>query len=372
MVHISQDVLDIKNKTRNNLFKWNGQFSPQLIEALLDAYAKDNYKVLDPYSGSGTVLYECARKGISALGVDVNPAANKISKSYEMCRLSIRKRKKISRDFEFLSNIKSVNEGYSKLLSIDDNCKYRKIIRDTLVVLLDSTSELDKFHKVIDGYFSVLLSMPYSNRHVNAINSDCRKIPTRANSIDLVITSPPYVNVFNYHQQYRKNTELLGHDILKIAKSEIGSNRKNRSNRFITLTQYCKDISMSLNELIRVSKNGSRIIFIVGKYSTIKKAKVYNGEIVKELGLSMGLDLVLDQTRKFKNRFGQDIVEEIIHFKNCGNKKIHRKDLEKIANEIAIKSLTKTLSTTADSNVKSEIKSAILSVTVTPCSPIYL
>ncbi|CAK1803387.1 site-specific DNA-methyltransferase (cytosine-N(4)-specific) [Vibrio crassostreae] len=371
-MHISQDVLDIKYKTRNNLFKWSGQFSPQLIEALLDAYSESDYKVLDPFSGSGTVLYECARKGISALGVDVNPAANRISKAYELCRLSVKTRKKLAKQFKCVSNVDNVSDGYDLLLSINSDCKYINIIRDSLVVLLDSVTDIDKFHKVVDGFISVLLSMPYSNRHVNAINSDCRKIPVRANSIDLVITSPPYVNVFNYHQQYRKNTELLGHDILKIAKSEIGSNRKNRPNRFKTLAQYCKDISMSLNELIRVSKHESRLIFIVGKYSTIKKAKVYNGEIVKNLGLSMGLELVLDQTRTFKNRFGQDIVEEIIHFKNMKNTVVSESDLECISNEVATESLLKTLSTISDDRVADEIQAAISAVSSTSSSPLYM
>ncbi|MDW1974400.1 DNA methyltransferase [Vibrio sp. Vb1980] len=369
---ISQDVLDIKNKTRNNLFKWNGQFSPQLIEALLDVYAKDNYKVLDPFSGSGTVLYECARKGISALGVDVNPAANRISKVYELCRLSIKKREGLTKEFNVILNVDNVNDGYDYLLSVNSECRYTKIIRDSLIVLLDNVNDLYKFHRIVSGFFSVLLSMPYSKKHVNAINFDCRNIPIRANSIDLVITSPPYVNVFNYHQQYRKNTELLGYDILKIAKSEIGSNRKNRPNRFRTLTQYCKDISMSLNELIRVSKRGSRLIFIVGKYSTIKKAKVYNGEIVKNLGLSMGLELVLDQTRTFKNRFGQDIVEEIIHFENIDNKVISKNDLEKISEQVAMEALLKTRSTISDNRVADEIQAAISTVSSTSCSPIYI
>ena len=35
---IPQGELDIDNKTRSNLFAWNGQFSPQFVEALLNHY----------------------------------------------------------------------------------------------------------------------------------------------------------------------------------------------------------------------------------------------------------------------------------------------------------------------------------------------
>ena len=67
---ITQSELNIDVRTRTNLFAWNGQFSPQFVEAELTRYAKNGDLVLDPYLGSGTVLYECARKGISAYGIE--------------------------------------------------------------------------------------------------------------------------------------------------------------------------------------------------------------------------------------------------------------------------------------------------------------
>ena len=57
-------------------------------------------------------------------------------------------------------------------------------------------------------------------------------------AVDLVITSPPYINVFNYHQNYRAILEVLGFDLLKVAESEIGQPAKNRANRFRTVVQY--------------------------------------------------------------------------------------------------------------------------------------
>ncbi len=78
------------------------------------------------------------------------------------------------------------------------------------------------------------------------------------NQIDFVITSPPYINVFNYHQNYRQSAEILGWDLLKIAKSEIGSNRANRGNRFYTIIQFPQVISktsskntQAMTELLR-------------------------------------------------------------------------------------------------------------------------
>lgn len=60
---LDRRVLDIEDKHRSNLFTWRGQFSPQLIESLLDAYCPENATVFDSFAGSGTVLYESGKKG---------------------------------------------------------------------------------------------------------------------------------------------------------------------------------------------------------------------------------------------------------------------------------------------------------------------
>ena len=46
------------------IFQWNGQFSPRFIEALLEKYTQKGYHVLDPFMGSGNVLFERARLGL--------------------------------------------------------------------------------------------------------------------------------------------------------------------------------------------------------------------------------------------------------------------------------------------------------------------
>src|SRR5947199_10698470 len=79
---IPQDRLNIDNKERSNLFPWNGQFSPQLIEQLIQTYAGPQAFLLDPFLGSGTVLYEAGRFGLPAFGSEINPAAFKMAATY--------------------------------------------------------------------------------------------------------------------------------------------------------------------------------------------------------------------------------------------------------------------------------------------------
>ncbi len=85
---VPQTTLDIQEKNRSNLFAWRGQFSPQLIECLLDAYCLPDSTVLDPFAGSGTVMCEAARASLPAFGFEINPSAWSFGKVHEFVNLA--------------------------------------------------------------------------------------------------------------------------------------------------------------------------------------------------------------------------------------------------------------------------------------------
>jgi hypothetical protein len=84
---IPQEQLNIDNKDRSNLFPWNGQFSPQLVEVLLRTYAQGGCRAFDPFVGSGTVLHEAGRLGHPAFGSEVNPAAYMMTAVYRFIKV---------------------------------------------------------------------------------------------------------------------------------------------------------------------------------------------------------------------------------------------------------------------------------------------
>ncbi len=99
-----------------------------------------------------------------------------------------------------------------------------------------------------------------SSRPVVIRQADARALPLESCSADLILTSPPYINVHNYHQKFRRSAEALDCDILAIARCEIGSNRRNRGNRFLTVIQYALDMTLALREMVRVAKADARLI----------------------------------------------------------------------------------------------------------------
>ena len=332
---IPSSILNIDKKFRSNPFAWNGQFSPQFIQALIAKYASPRSVVFDPFLGSGTVLLEAGHAGLTACGTEINPAAVMLSTVYRFINLPVTVRQAYvdrlnNKVLPILSNRSPSYVGptipldpqqtkASLLALIGERFDpYEEALLQALIVLLDfydprvlQNQAVDRWHRLIYH----VLQLPYSPLPIIVYHSDARNVPVQTSAIDLVITSPPYINVINYHQQYRQSVEVLRWDLLDVAKSEFGSNRKNRGNRFLTVVQYCLDIAQTLEELIRICKEEARIIFVVGRESTVRGAKFRNGEIVTELACAiLGCTLSVRQERVFRNRFGVNIYEDILHF----------------------------------------------------------
>lgn len=351
-------IVNISDKNRSNLLTWRGQFSPQLIEALISNYAKKNDVVLDPFTGSGTVLLECAYSGLQCYGIELNPAAFGLASLYKLINLDIVKREKsifiidkLTQEYLRETNLfqqlpnKPLNLLKSELVKQLKN--YQKtntgLIINALIIGLDfELKQLDnkRLHNVWLDLKNKIRQLPYSQTPINLFLADARQTPLENSLIDLVITSPPYINVFNYHQNYRKSVEAIGYDILEIAKSEIGSNRKFRGNRYLIVVQYILDMFLVFQELKRVCKGNAKIIFIVGRESSVCKTPFFNAKIITEVAQSSGFVLEGQQPRVFKNKFGQNIYEEILRFSINDNPD---NNTTEIAKKIAIKYLTESL-----------------------------
>lgn len=320
---IPQSVLNIENKTRSNLFNWNGQFSPQFIEALLEKYAEKDYAVVDPFLGSGTTVGECARKGIEAYGTELNVSAFYMAKTYEYANLVVEDRAKlITRVDRIISSIPNNSEILDYILIQIKHNDDKSIVNllSTLIVIMDvykNAVTMELVNIKWEWLKNLILTLPYSKATISVNRGDSRRLVLNDSSADMLITSPPYINVFNYHQKYRRSVEELGYDVLQIARSEFGSNRKNRGNRFLTVIQYCIDMALSINEAIRVCKDNARMIYVVGRESSVLGYSFCNSELIYDIGTEIyGLNLMIRQERVFKNRYGQMIYEDILHFEN--------------------------------------------------------
>ena len=336
---IRQSKLNISQRVRTNSFPWTGQFSPQLVEELLAAYAPKDGLLLDPFAGSGTCLVEGARFGLSVCGVEVNPAAVILARVYRMVNLSVIERSQV---------VACVDERLSALfgpLFAPSFCgglkgtDERKAIESELVRVWRESPDgpardlaaalvvlCDFFRKKLDASDAlkswaqlkrVVEGLPESREPVAIHHADARNLPVESDSVDIVITSPPYINVHNYHQKFRRSVEALGWNVLDIAPSEIGSNRQNRGNRFLTVIQYSLDMALALLEMARAVKNDGRLIVVIGRESSVLGVRFMNSALVAELAVeALGLSIERRQERVFQNRYGARIYEDIAHIRN--------------------------------------------------------
>ena len=334
-----QDRLNISQRVRTNPLPWTGQFSPQLVEALLRAYASHGALVLDPFVGSGTSLGEAARLGLAATGSDINPAAVALARLYGLTNCSVAVRADILASlhvrlaeavpppdaplFAAGHRRQALDKGNIEKALVrlwrESPIGPAKDIWAALVVLCDFFQQhLDAptVHRTWARLERTIRYLPMSSQPVVIRQADARSLPLESRSADLILTSPPYINVHNYHQKFRRSAEALDCDILAIARSEIGSNRRNRGNRFLTVVQYALDMTLALREMVRVAKADARLILVLGRESTVRGTRFLNGELVAELAVDgLGLELERRQERVFRNRFGTNIFEDILHLR---------------------------------------------------------
>jgi len=387
-VDISTAYLNIEEKTRSNPFPWNGQFSPQFAEAMLARYAREGAYILDPFCGSGTVLAEASRLGLAATGIELNPAAYILARIYSLSNFNREYRlalittveRKLQTVFPngwpLLMAIDTMSsEAYQKALPglLAGTSSDERLIIEAFIILADVFKGINalKMAKTWRKLRQTVEQLPYNNNPIAVHHSDGR-YPEASTLFDVVLTSPPYINVHNYHQQYRASAEALGWDLLRVAKSEIGSNRKNRGNRFLTVTQYCLDLVICLDSLWSATVQDARIIFVMGRESGVRGVPFFNAEIAARLAIeAVGYRLALRQERVFTNRFGQQIYEDILHFqKPCPQKPIlHHINQARI---IAKSVLQAGLEHVESDDVRSDLLDAIKKVPEVAPSPRYV
>ena len=334
---LEQNKLNVVHKQRSNSFNWKGQFTPEFIEYLLECYANENSIVADPFSGSGTVLSESIRKNMSCIGFEVNPSAFFMSKFYEYAMYDDEERHRLYNDLRNVIGhyVMGVPENLMVYVdSLDYRISYANLIYFATYVaqnidvklipfminvlfLCEKDKKLPLRESLIRNIIYIrelFFSLPYTKKNVIANLGDARSLGLEyKNLVDLVITSPPYINVFNYHQNYRGIVECFGYDILKVASSEIGSNRKHRSNRFKTVVQYAIDMGHTLFNTSMALKQGGRMIFVVGRESMVRKTPFYNSRIISDIvEVIPSLHIESVNERQFGNRYGECIKEDII------------------------------------------------------------
>jgi len=383
------------------LHAFAAKFPPQLPGLFIRALTNPGDIVLDPMLGSGTAMLEAVREGRVGVGLDIDPLALKLSRAktqtlaldltrelgnrvlrqaselladqadMERCLASAFDRKtKEFVDYWFLE--RTQRELLALALAIrevDDLAQRRflELVFSSIIVTksggvsmardlahtrphLDKSKvpkpALDEYAQRLNRSLRGMAGLAGTSTPAFVIAGDARAIPLAAESVHLVVTSPPYANAIDYMRAHKFSLVWFGDsigDLSDLRAQYIGSERlgqvpsaplpslsqrtverleKDDAKKAGVLRKYYADMLLSIQEMFRVLKQGSAAVIVVGT-STMRGLNVETHTCLAELGETAGFRLVgigerkLDRNRRMMPaRFGQEpgsMIEKRMH-----------------------------------------------------------
>jgi len=312
----------------HGLFPYRGKFHPQLIRALLNILdIKPGHVVLDPMAGSSTVAVEANLLGVDAISVDLSPFCELMGKVKTFAlNLDIKILESIVKNpKEILDKLKKDKvPEYFKNNKDDKKRNYYEIILlaflDTVGFAGRSSSSVDKlFPRVLDRYVSTIKYFQEARQKMDLkigkskiIQGSVLNLPLDDNSVNAVITSPPYSFAIDYLKNDQPQLEDLGHDLEILRQEMIGLQGRGVENK---LEIYFDKMNQALGEMKRVSKKNAPVVIIIGT-NDIQTNGVRLETKVIELGEKQGLKFELNLKKPIRGLQNTMKEESILFFTN--------------------------------------------------------
>lgn len=329
----------------HDIHPYPSKFIPQIPGHLIARLSLRGELVLDPFGGCGTTALEAVRLGRRALSVDANAVGTLIGKvkTYNLDRttatdlhviksalttvlLDIPSADKLCEENEkFIPEIPNIDKWFpltsrgelaiirSRIATLESDTA-----RDMALLALSRIMLSVSFQDSETRYSSKPRNIPQGEtlkRFLTALNdivrnvkktqpvlrygvckfvtADARQLNNdvcKSDSIDLIVTSPPYGNANDYHLYHRFRLLWLGYDPRQLAKVEIGSHLRHQreSSGF---DSYLEDMKQSLSGMYRVLKPGRYAVLVVGD-AIYKKALYQGAESISKVAKEFGFETV--------------------------------------------------------------------------------
>lgn len=352
-------------KWTHNYHRYPAKFIPQLVERLIDEYItnKDAH-INDPFMGCGTTIVTAISRGFKASGTDINKIANLITKvkstpiepeylnkkseqllfklkslnglqvplfndkieplipqkhlnriNYwfteesknelgEMLRIIYEEDDKIIRDF-FLVAFSNILKNCS--IWLQGSTKPTKDLKKNPVKPYDALRRhLKKMQRGNDSFYGVVPAQVRENinEYLNIMVEDARRQPVLDNSVDLIVSSSPYVTSYEYADVHQLSTIWLDltNDLTEYRKEFIGTSYKKYENKNLRsliamdivnkmskkskkmakeIEAFFIDMEEVFDESFRVLKHGGRCCYVIGD-TKLKGVDILNAEVFAE------------------------------------------------------------------------------------------
>ncbi len=291
---------------------------PVTARRLVDAFAPAKGLVLDPFCGSGTVLIEAMLAGRNALGTDLNPLAVMLARAKthprkpEATAALVASAKEVA---AFADARRKAKQGATRRLPQEDVAIFTphvlleldgiragiekappearpdlQLVFSSIIVKLSAkrgdTSDEPLEKRVSAGYparlfvkkteelaqrfaeFAELLPSPPPRARV-LLDDAAKLAKVEDNSVDAVITSPPYVATYDYLAHHELRMRWLDLDTRRLAKDELGARRfYERLSPEEARASWERELAKFFRALARVTKRGAPVVLLIADSAT--------------------------------------------------------------------------------------------------------
>ncbi len=348
---VSEDHAEEARQDVHGFHSYPARLHPRSAARLVRGLARPGCTVLDPFCGSGTILIEARLAGCVTLGVDANPLA------VELSRLKLGGRNAADRAalVEAAERVVAAAEarraaraGASRryppadvalfephvLLELDGlktglaplrDPRIREALELVLSAILtkvsrkrSDSSQSVASNRLASGYTIRLFRAKTSelarrfaeyDERLSAVarsltpavppafqvrQGDARDLSFLGKqSIDVVVTSPPYPGTYDYLAHHADRLRWLGLDSEHFARTEIGARRSlERLSRRDALAQWERDFSAALASMRRVLRPDGTIALVLAD-SILGGAALYADELTSRLATRAGLHIAV-------------------------------------------------------------------------------
>ena len=287
------------------IYPYKGKFHPQMIRALLNILKlKANETVLDPFIGSGTTAVEAQLLGINCIGIDISPLCILQSKvktqsiyvideikrlreeAIASFKLSNHAENPVAKSYnEFLNSINDerVRNFYLmvKLVAVSDRARRRRDIVQAFI------KNLELMISSVEDYEKAAKELNLQLGNVDIRRGDARHLLLKDESIQGIITSPPYSIALNYIANDAHAFKAMDYDLDKMRDEFIGVRGKGETR----IKLYNEDMAKSFREMHRVLEKRRFCAIVVGN-ATYQQHKIKTIEFTIEQCEKLGFTLI--------------------------------------------------------------------------------
>lgn len=252
------------------IYPYRGKFHPQMVRALYNILgAKPGDVACEPFVGSGTAALEASLLGLRVVGVDISPLCVLLTKVKTTAWMAVDEIRgfvgsALQGDVTRLRLPPDASESLRDFVEVARMVTASDVARRHRDEAASFRKNLDAMLESVTAHADAVKRFALTPGSVTVSVGDARALGNSgigANSVDVIVTSPPYSIALDYVKNDDHALEAMGIDVPDLRTRMTGVRGRNAHDK---LRLYNEDMQAVFHEVARVLKPGARAAFVVG------------------------------------------------------------------------------------------------------------